>query len=104
MKLGVLSSPCSGHQGGANALARTVAGYLGATPVITTASDVIGGLSLDLLEETLGWVAEPAERLKAAAMALVNQEPVAIIQEMGRPELAERLGAATTRHLGTARQ
>src|SRR5215468_9804802 len=75
----------SGHQGGANAFARTVAGHLGATPVITTASDVIGGLSLDLLAETLGWVAEPAERLKATAMALVNQEPVAIIQEVGSP-------------------
>src|SRR5919198_6067146 len=75
----------SGHQGGANAFARTVAGHLGATPVITTASDVIGGLSLDVLGETLGWVAEPAERLKAAAMALVNQEPVAIIQEVGSP-------------------
>lgn len=73
----------SGHQGGANALARTVAGYLGATPVITTASDVIGGLSLDLLADTFGWVAEPAERLKDAAMALVNGEPVAIIQEVG---------------------
>lgn len=73
----------SGHQGGANAFARTVAGYLGATPVITTASDVIGGLSLDLLEDALGWVAEPADRLKAAAMALVNREPVAIIQEIG---------------------
>src|SRR4029434_7002727 len=46
---------------------------------------VIGGLSLDLLAETLGWVAEPAERLKATAMALVNQEPVAIIQEVGSP-------------------
>ena len=75
----------SGHQGGANAFARTVAGYLGATPVITTASDVIGGLSLDLLAETLGWVAEPTEHIKAAAMALVNQEPVAIIQEVGGP-------------------
>src|SRR4029453_7336146 len=75
----------SGHQGGANAFARTVAGHLGATPVITTASDVIGGLSLDLLAETLGWVAEPAECLKAAAMALGNQEPGAIIQGVGRP-------------------
>lgn len=75
----------SGHQGGANAFARTVAGHLGATPVITTASDVIGGLSLDLLAETCGWVPEPAARLKDAAMALVNQEPVAIIQELGRP-------------------
>ena len=73
----------SGHKGGANALARTVAGYLGATPVITTASDVIGGLSPDVLEDVCGWVAEPRERLKAAAMALVNREPVAIVQEVG---------------------
>ena len=55
----------------------------GATPVITTASDVIGGLSLDMLEERFGWVAEPVERLKTAALALVNGEPVAIIQEVG---------------------
>jgi precorrin-4 C11-methyltransferase len=73
----------SGHQGGANAFARTVAGFLGATPVITTASDVIGGLSLDMLEDAFGWVAEPADRLKAVAMALVNGEPVAIVQEIG---------------------
>jgi precorrin-4 C11-methyltransferase len=73
----------SGHKGGANALARTVAGCLGAIAVITTASDVLGGLSLDLLEERFGWVAEPAERLKAVSMALVNGEPVAIVQEIG---------------------
>jgi len=75
----------SGHQGGANALARTVAGHLGATPVITTASDVIGSLSPDLLTETLGWVPEPASHLKAAAAALVNGEPTAIVQEIGTP-------------------
>jgi precorrin-4 C11-methyltransferase len=75
----------SGHQGGANAFARTVAGCLGATPVITTASDVIGGLSLDVLEEEQGWVAEPRERLKDAALALVNGAPVAIVQEVGQP-------------------
>jgi precorrin-4 C11-methyltransferase len=75
----------SGHQGGANAFARTVAGCLGATPVITTASDVIGGLSLDVLAEEFGWTAEPRERLKEAALALVDGAPVAIIQEIGRP-------------------
>jgi precorrin-4 C11-methyltransferase len=73
----------SGHAGGANAFARTVAGCLGATPVITTASDVIGGFSPDTLLETFGWTAEPAERLKSVAMALVNGEPVAILQEVG---------------------
>jgi precorrin-4 C11-methyltransferase len=73
----------SGHQGGANAFARTVAGCLGATPVVTTASDVLGGLSLDLLEESFGWVAEPRDRLKPTARALVDGEPVTIIQEVG---------------------
>src|SRR6516165_6524138 len=75
----------SGHKGGANAFARTVAGCLGATPVITTASDVIGGLSLDLLEEEHGWTAEPRARLKDTALALVNGAAVAIVQEVGRP-------------------
>jgi precorrin-4 C11-methyltransferase len=75
----------SGHRGGANAFARTVAGRLGATPVITTASDVIGGVSLDGLEDAFGWTAEPPERLKEAAMALVNHAPVAMVQEIAAP-------------------
>jgi precorrin-4 C11-methyltransferase len=75
----------SGHKGGANAFARTVAGCLGATPVITTASDVLGGLSLDLLEESFGWTAGPRDRLKPAARALVDGEPIAVIQEVGSP-------------------
>jgi precorrin-4 C11-methyltransferase len=73
----------SGHQGGANAFARTVAGCLGATPVITTASDVLGGISIEELTNTFGWIAEPAEHLKPTAAALVNREPVAIVQEIG---------------------
>jgi precorrin-4 C11-methyltransferase len=73
----------SGHQGGANAFARTVAGCLGATPIVTTASDVLGGLSIEELANTFGWVAEPAERLKSTAVALVNREPAAIVQEIG---------------------
>jgi precorrin-4 C11-methyltransferase len=73
----------SGHKGGANAFARTVAGCLGAIPIITTASDVIGGLSLDLLEDTFGWTARPRERLKSVARALVDGEPLAIVQEVG---------------------
>lgn len=73
----------SGHQGGANAFARTVAGCLGATPVITTASDVLGGFSIEELANAFGWIAEPAEHLKPTAAALVNREPVAIVQEIG---------------------
>src|SRR5215213_3400722 len=33
---------CGGHEGGANALAARVADTLGATPIITTASDSVG--------------------------------------------------------------
>ena len=40
---------CGGHAGGANALARTVAAALGATPVVTTATDSAAVLALDLL-------------------------------------------------------
>ncbi len=40
---------CGGHAGGANALARTVAAALGATPVVTTATDATGVPALDQL-------------------------------------------------------
>jgi len=73
----------SGHRGGANGLARTVAGCLGATAVVTTASDATVGFSLDLLEESFGWVVEPAHQVKAAMLSLVNKEPVTVIQEVG---------------------
>ena len=40
---------CGGHAGGANALARSVAEALGATPVVTTATDAVSLPSLDQL-------------------------------------------------------
>ncbi len=46
----------SGHQGGANAWARRIASLLGATPVITTASDVRGKRALDLIALERGLV------------------------------------------------
>ncbi|MHB1557036.1 MAG: precorrin-4 C(11)-methyltransferase [Isosphaeraceae bacterium] len=73
----------SGHEGGANEMARRVAGALGATPVVTTASDVGGGLNLSELEAHFGWIPEPRDRLKPTAIALLDQAPVAIIQEIG---------------------
>lgn len=73
------------HSGGANTFACTVAGHLGATPVISTALDGIGGLSLDRLQAACGWIAEPLERLQPAALALAHGEAVAIVQEIGGP-------------------
>ncbi len=59
-----------GHGGGANALAQRVADLLGATPVVTTASDAVGLPGLD----TLGWPVEGA--VAAVGRALLDGEPV----------------------------
>jgi cobalt-precorrin 5A hydrolase len=77
----------SGHLGGANALAGHLATALGATPVLTTASDSRQTLAVDLLGRELGWTFEAShdEVVKASA-AVVNDEPVALVQEAGSPD------------------
>ncbi|WP_300451067.1 cobalamin biosynthesis central domain-containing protein [Accumulibacter sp.] len=74
----------SGHLGGANALAGHLATALGATPVLTTASDARQTLAVDLLGRELGWTFEAthAEIVRVSA-AVVNDEPVALVQEAG---------------------
>jgi cobalt-precorrin 5A hydrolase/precorrin-3B C17-methyltransferase len=71
---------CGGHAGGANALASEVAGLLGATPVITTATDVAGIPSLDLLQ---GFTATGDVAGVTAAM-LDGQVPI-VDNELGWP-------------------
>ncbi len=78
-------SVLSGHLGGANALAEAVAAALGATPVITTASDVGGTIAVDLLGREFGWRLEREANVTRASAAVVNGEPVAVIQEAGEP-------------------
>ena len=74
----------SGHVGGANAWAEQVAGLLGATPVLTTASDARGSLAVDILGRALGWQVEaPKINLIRVAAAVVNEEPIALVQEAG---------------------
>jgi len=74
----------SGHLGGANALAGQLADALGAAAVLTTASDARQTLAVDLLGSEFGWVIEAApEALLAASAAVVNDEPVALVQEAG---------------------
>lgn len=77
----------SGHLGGANALAGHLANALGATPVLTTASDSRQTLAVDLLGRELGWTFDAThdEVVKASA-AVVNDEPVALVQEAGSPD------------------
>lgn len=74
----------SGHVGGANEWAQRVAALLGAVPVITTASDAMGTLAVDILGREHGWRAiAPKENLTRAAACVVNGEPVAFVQEAG---------------------
>jgi len=69
----------SGHYGGANELARLIAGGIGATPVVTTASDVMGKQSVDELARLLHLtIANPAS-LVAVNAAIVNGERVALV-------------------------
>ena len=74
----------SGHLGGANALAGELAAALGATPVLTTASDVQQTIAIDLLGHELGWTIEAThDELVQASSAMVNGEAVAFVQEAG---------------------
>lgn len=79
-------SVVSGHIGDANGLARRCAELLGATPVVTTASDVHHTLAVDLLTQTKGWYIEDTSALTAVSAAIVNREPVAILQDCGELE------------------
>jgi len=74
----------SGHVGGANAYAEQVAGLLGATAVLTTASDVGKTIPVDILGRELGWQVEcPKINITRVSAAVVNEEPIAFVQEAG---------------------
>lgn len=90
----------SGHAGGANALATDVASAIGATSVITTASESHGLPVADLIGQPFGWRIEHPEGLKALAAALVNGDRVALLQEAGEPDWHDApLPAWVTRYL-----
>ena len=74
-----------GHGGGANALAQRVAEALGATPVVTTASDSLGLPALDALGERLGFGLEDESDLAAVGAALVSGERVNLVSERRWP-------------------
>lgn len=76
-------SVLSGHLGGANTLAKTIAGLLGAQTVVTTGSDVLGTVALDMLGREFGWQIETPDLVTQASAAVVNGEPVAVFQDAG---------------------
>lgn len=78
-------SMLSGHRGGANDLTVRVAHIVKATPVITTASDVSESVSVDMLGAPFGWYLDPLSEsaITPVSAAVVNDEPIIIVQESG---------------------
>ncbi len=76
----------SGHVGGANEWSERVADLIGATPVLTTASDVGKTIPVDILGRHLGWRVEaPKINITRVSAHVVNGEPIAFVQEAGSP-------------------
>lgn len=71
----------SGHLGGANHLARKIAQLLGATPVITTATDVHDLPAFDALAAEHGWKLANLAAVKAVHAALLAGELVPVLDE-----------------------
>lgn len=76
-------SALSGHLGGANALARLLASFLGARPVITTAADVNETIAVDLVGREFGWTIENFENVTRTSALMVNEEKIALYQDAG---------------------
>ena len=76
---------CGGHDGGANGLAGRVAASLGATPVVTTASDGLGLPALDSFGEDLGLRPEEGSDLAAVGAALVSGKTVRLVSDRRLP-------------------
>ncbi len=64
----------SGHLGGGNFLATEIAAYLGATPVITTATDVENLPAIDVIAKKNGLVIENLSAVKKISSALLAGE------------------------------
>jgi len=74
----------SGHVGGANAMSERVADLLGASAVLTTASDVGKTIPVDILGRHLGWRVEaPKINITRVSAHVVNGEPIAFVQQAG---------------------
>lgn len=74
----------SGHVGGANACAEQIAHLMNAAAVLTTASDVGKTIPVDILGRELGWQVEaPKINITRVSAHVVNEEPIAFVQEAG---------------------
>lgn len=75
----------SGHRGGANEIASSIAKAIKAQAVITTASDSSKTLSVDMMGQPLGWTLAPESEgdITCVSSAVVNSKKVLIWQQSG---------------------
>ncbi|MDA7980257.1 MAG: cobalamin biosynthesis protein [Pirellulales bacterium] len=77
----------SGHVGRGNEFTERIATAIDAMPVVTTASDSIGTLTVDILGRDLGWQLDDMERNVTLACAeVVNGNNTCFVQETGEPD------------------
>ena len=88
----------SGHLGGANELASRCAFVTGAREVITTATDVNGLPSFDLLAKEEGWEIEDLGRVKVLNSLLLDGARIAVVDPSGRVRTAFRGRGVLTFH------
>jgi len=74
----------SGHLGGANELARKVAGICGGQAVVTTATDVNGLPAWDEVARQEGLGVEPATNIRTLNSLLLRGESIALVDRQGR--------------------
>lgn len=80
----------SGHMGGANRLASEAAEAIGATAVITTATDAWGLPSVEELAGWLGAVIEDPKKIKAVNSALLEGGKVFVVDANGKRRAAAK--------------
>ena len=79
----------SGHLGGANELARLIGDKIGATPVITTATDCAGVPSMDLIARDQNLVIGDIGLIKHINAAILDGEKVPVYDPDGSLDLSD---------------
>lgn len=72
----------SGHIGGANTLALKIANYLGAVPVITTATDINGVWAVDNWAVQKGFKIHNTDAIKHISSAMLKGENIGLVSDI----------------------